>query len=164
MQLRAFLVDRCGIGGKQRRQIGRGNLGIRIEFFDNGWQLIRFRTHQATHQPFDAGRFLLVWQLGCEPRLRWKSMRRDQPARAQIGDCATGSPWTSSPAAVRSTFSDLSACGCRAIPRASADGGFLVWRSTGLSVPPVSAPPGPGEFPSACGSASPAGSEPDSRE
>ncbi len=90
-------------------------------------------------------------------------MRRDQPERAQIGDCATGSPWTSSPAAVRSTFSDLSACGCRAIPRGSADGGFPVWRSTGLSVPPVSAPHGPGEFPSACGSASHAGSEPDNR-
>ena len=59
MQLRAFLVDRCGIGGKQRRQIGRSNLGIRIEFFDNVWQLIRLRTHQATHEPFDAGRFLL---------------------------------------------------------------------------------------------------------
>ena len=64
MQLRAFLVDRCGIGGKQRRQIGRGNLGIRIEFFDNVWQLIRFRTHQATDQPFDAGRFLLPGNLG----------------------------------------------------------------------------------------------------
>ena len=59
MQLRALLVDRCGIGGKPRRQKGRGNLGIRIEFFDNDWQLIRFRTHQASDEPFDAGCFLL---------------------------------------------------------------------------------------------------------
>ena len=60
MQLRAPLVDGCDIHDNQRRQIGRSNLGIRIEFFDNDWQLIRFRTHQATDQPFEAGRFLLA--------------------------------------------------------------------------------------------------------
>ena len=59
MQLRAFLVDRCGTAGKQRKQIGCCNLGIRIEFLDDVWQLIRFGTHQATDQPFDACRFLL---------------------------------------------------------------------------------------------------------
>ena len=171
MQLRALLVDRCGIGGKQRRQIGRGNLGIRIEFFDNGWQLIRFRTHQATDQPFDAGRFLLCFcaalrgantRLRCEiqcdetsPRASAAIVNRDRWNRLALGIMARCGDGPAS--------ADRSACGCRAIPRGSADGGSLAWRSTGLSVPPVSAPPGPGESPSACGSAIPAGSEPDNR-
>ena len=64
MKLCPFLIDSLCVSGNQRRQKGRGHLGIRVEVLDDVRELVRFRTDQAADESCDAGRDLVLLQTG----------------------------------------------------------------------------------------------------